>query len=123
MLILAYAILFFPLALVGVRASVAYAPVEFEEAARSLGQSRLATLFRVTLKIIGPGLAASFCLVFLAAVTELTATLLLVPINVQTLSTQFWNYETKPLLRSGGAVRLGHHRHRVHSFLYRESVL
>ncbi|MGB8197165.1 MAG: iron ABC transporter permease [Acidimicrobiales bacterium] len=93
LLILAYAILFFPLALVGVRASVAYAPVEFEEAARSLGQSRLATLFRVTLKIIGPGLAASFCLVFLAAVTELTATLLLVPINVQTLSTQFWNYE------------------------------
>ena len=40
LLILAYAILFFPLALVGVRASVAYAPVEFEEAARSLGQSR-----------------------------------------------------------------------------------
>jgi iron(III) transport system permease protein len=94
LLILAYSILFFPLALVGVRASVAYAPVEFEEAARSLGQSRLATHFRVTLKIIGPGLAASFCLVFLAAVTELTATLLLVPIGVQTLSTQFWNYET-----------------------------
>jgi iron(III) transport system permease protein len=94
LLILAYAILFFPLALVGVRASVAYAPVEFEEAARSLGQSRLATLFRVTLKIIGPGLAASFCLVFLAAVTELTATLLLVPNGVQTLSTQFWAYET-----------------------------
>ena len=93
LLILAYAILFFPLALVGVRASVAYAPVEFEEAARSLGQSRLTTLLRVTLKIIGPGLAASFCLVFLAAVTELTATLLLVPIGVQTLSTQFWNYQ------------------------------
>ncbi len=93
LLILAYAILFFPLALVGVRASVAYAPIEFEEVARSLGQSRLATLFRVTLKLIGPGLAASFCLVFLAAVTELTATLLLVPINVQTLSTQFWAYQ------------------------------
>jgi iron(III) transport system permease protein len=93
LLIFAYAILFFPLALVGVRASVAYAPVEFEEAARSLGQSRIATLFRVTLKLIGPGLAASFCLVFLAAVTELTATLLLVPLGVQTLSTQFWAYQ------------------------------
>jgi iron(III) transport system permease protein len=93
LLILAYAILFFPLALVGVRASVAYAPVEFEEVARSLGQSRMATLFRVTLKLIGPGLAASFCLVFLAAVTELTATLLLVPLGVQTLSTQFWAYQ------------------------------
>ncbi len=93
LLILAYAILFFPLALVGVRASVVYAPVEFDEASRSLGQSRLATLFRVTLKLIGPGLAASFCLVFLACVTELTATLLLVPINGQTLSIQFWAYQ------------------------------
>ena len=41
LLILAYAILFFPLALVGVRASVAQAPPGLEEVARSLGQRRL----------------------------------------------------------------------------------
>jgi iron(III) transport system permease protein len=93
MLILAYAILFFPLALVGVRASVAYAPVSMEEVARSLGLRRYAVLVRVTLPIVGPGLAAAFCLVFLAAVTELTATLLLVPTGVQTLATQFWAYQ------------------------------
>jgi iron(III) transport system permease protein len=94
LLILAYAILFFPLALVGVRASVAHAPVSLEEVARSLGQRRLAVFGRVTLPLIGPGLAASFCLVFLAAVTELTATLILVPPGVQTLATQFWQYQT-----------------------------
>ncbi len=93
MLIVAYAILFFPLALVGVRASVAYAPVSLEEVARSLGLRRFAVLVRVTLPIAGPGLAAAFCLVFLAAVTELTATLLLVPTGVQTLATQFWAYQ------------------------------
>jgi iron(III) transport system permease protein len=93
LLIVAYAILFFPLALVGVRASVAYAPVTLEEVARSLGQSRLAVLRRVTLPLVGPGLAAAFCLVFLAAVTELTATLILVPTGVQTLATQFWAYQ------------------------------
>jgi iron(III) transport system permease protein len=93
LLIVAYAILFFPLALVGVRASVAYAPVSLDEAARSLGQRRLAVFGRVTLPLVGPGLAASFCLVFLAAVTELTATLILVPTGVQTLSTQFWAYQ------------------------------
>jgi iron(III) transport system permease protein len=93
LLIVAYAILFFPLALVGVRASVAHAPVSLEEVARSLGQSRLAVLRRVTLPLIGPGLAAAFCLVFLAAVTELTATLVLIPTGVQTLSTQFWSYQ------------------------------
>ena len=93
MLIVAYAILFFPLALVGVRASVAYAPVRLEEVARSLGQSRRAVFRRVTLPLVGPGIAAAFCLVFLGAVTELTATLLLIPTGVQTLSTQFWAYQ------------------------------
>jgi iron(III) transport system permease protein len=47
----------------------------------------------VTLPLVGPGLAAAFCLVFLAGVTELTATLILVPTGVQTLATQFWSYE------------------------------
>ena len=93
LLVIAYAILFFPLALVGVRASVAYAPVGLEEAARSLGSGRLAVFRRVTLPLVGPGLAAAFCLVFLAALTELTATLLLIPTGAQTLSTQFWAYE------------------------------
>jgi iron(III) transport system permease protein len=93
MLILAYAILFFPLSLVGVRASLAYAPTSLDEAARSLGVSRRGVFTRVTLPLVGPGLAASFCLVFLAVVTELTATLLLAPIGVATLATQFFNFE------------------------------
>jgi iron(III) transport system permease protein len=93
LLVLAYAIMFFPLALVGVKASLARAPVRLEEVARSLGQRRLAVLCRVTLRLTGPGLAAAFCLVFLSAVTELTATLLLIPTGTQTLATQFWQYE------------------------------
>jgi iron(III) transport system permease protein len=93
LLIVAYAIMFFPLALVGVRASVAHAPVSLEEAARSLGQRGLATFARVTFPLVAPGMAAAFCLVFLAAVTELTATLILVPTGVQTLATQFWAYQ------------------------------
>ncbi len=93
MLVLAYAIMFFPLALVGLRASVAQAPVGLEDIARSLGQRRLAVFWRVTRPLVTPGLAAAFCLVFLSSVTELTATLILVPTGVQTLATQFWNYQ------------------------------
>ena len=93
MLIFAYAIMFFPLALVGVRASLAQAPPELEDIARSLGQRRLAVFWRVTRPLVTPGLSAAFCLVFLSAVTELTATLILVPTGVQTLATQFWNYQ------------------------------
>jgi iron(III) transport system permease protein len=93
MLVFAYAIMFFPLALVGVRASVAQAPVGLENVAQSLGQGRWAVLWRVTLPLVGPGLAAAFCLVFLSSVTELTATLILRPNGVQTLATQFWTYQ------------------------------
>ncbi|HEY3829760.1 MAG TPA: iron ABC transporter permease [Solirubrobacteraceae bacterium] len=93
LLVIAYAILFFPLALVGVRASIAQAPVGLEEIGRSLGRGRLAVLWRVTLPLIAPGLAAAFSLVFLSAVTELTATLILIPTGVQTLATQFWAYQ------------------------------
>jgi iron(III) transport system permease protein len=93
MLVIAYAIMFFPLALVGVRASVAQVPPGLEDVARSLGQRRFAVFWRVTRPLVTPGLAAAFCLVFLSAVTELTATLILVPTGVQTLATQFWNYQ------------------------------
>ncbi|MGH7609368.1 MAG: ABC transporter permease [Candidatus Dormibacteria bacterium] len=92
LLVAAYAILFFPLAYVPVRASVLRTPPGLEEVGRSLGRSAWAVRWRVGLPLIAPGLAAGFCLVFLSAVTELTATLILVPTGVQTLATQFWAY-------------------------------
>jgi iron(III) transport system permease protein len=92
-LILAYAIMFFPLALVTVRAGVAQAPPGLEEVARSLGHRRLSVLARVTLPILAPSLAAGFSLVFIAASTELTATLILHPTGIETLATDFFNYE------------------------------
>lgn len=92
LLIGAYSILFFPLAYVAVRASVMQAPAGLEEVASSLGRRPLGVRLGVTLPLIAPGLAAAFCLVFLSAVTELTATLILVPTGVQTLATQFWAY-------------------------------
>jgi iron(III) transport system permease protein len=94
LLVLAYAIMFFPLAVVSVRAAVARSPVGLEEVGRSLGVTRRSVLWRVTLPLIGPGLAAAFALVFLETATELTATLVLHPTNVETLATQFWAYQS-----------------------------
>ena len=93
MLVLAYTILFFPLALVGVGRRCGVSPVGLEEVARSLGLRRPAVLLKVTLPLIGPGLAAAFCLVFLAVVTELTATLILLPWALRPFPTNFWAYE------------------------------
>jgi iron(III) transport system permease protein len=91
-LIVAYAILFLPLAVVGVRAGFANAPLRLEEVGRSLGRRPAAVWLRVTLPLIAPGLGAAFALVFVSSCTELTATLLLRPTGVDTLATQFWSY-------------------------------
>ena len=95
LLIAAYAVMHFPLALVCVKASVAQAPPALADVGRSLGRGPITVFFRVTLPLIAPGLAAGFCLVFLTAVTELTATLVLAPIGVQTLATQFWAFQSE----------------------------
>ncbi len=90
LLLVAYAILSLPLALVATRAALAQAPALHEELARSLGCGPVRAMVRVTLPRVLPGLGAAAALVFLATVTELTATLLLAPIGTQTLATQFW---------------------------------
>ncbi len=93
-LIIAYAILFLPLAVVGVRSAMAQASPRLEEVGRSLGSSPTSVFRRITLPLIAPGLGAAFALVFISSSTELTATLLLRPTGVNTLATQFWTYTT-----------------------------
>ena len=90
LLIIAYAILFLPLALVNVRAALSQAQGRLEEASASLGHGRLATIWRVTLPLAAPGLGAAACMVFISVVTELTTTLLLAPIGTWTLATELW---------------------------------
>jgi iron(III) transport system permease protein len=91
-LIIAYAVLFLPLAVVGMRTAVAHATPQLEDAARALGQRPVMVWLRVTLPLLVPGLGAAFALVFISSATELTATLLLRPTGVDTLATQFWTY-------------------------------
>lgn len=95
MVVAAYVIQFFPLGLVCVHSTVASLPRQFGEVARSLGRGPVFVLARVTLPLIAPGLMAGFCLVFVTAATELTATLLLAPPDVKTLATQFWAFQSE----------------------------
>jgi iron(III) transport system permease protein len=95
LLVIAYALIHFPLALVCVRASTAQVPARLVDLGSSLGKPPLVVFLRVTLPLLAPGVLAGFCLVFLTAVTELTATLVLAPIGTQTLATQFWAYQSE----------------------------
>ncbi len=63
-----------------------------EEAARGLGYGPLRVLATVTVPLIRRGLLAGAALVFLNAMKELPATLLLRPIGFETLATEIWKY-------------------------------
>jgi iron(III) transport system permease protein len=90
-LLAAYAILFLPRAIVTVRAAVEQSAPLYDDVAASLGASAPDRLRRITLPLLAPGIGAGAALVFLAVVTELTATLLLAPTGTTTLATAFWS--------------------------------
>lgn len=90
-LIAAYVLLFLPRALVNIRAGLAQAPKELDEAAQALGSPPLLAFLRVTLRLTAPAAAGGAALVFLAIANELTATLLLSPNGTSTLATEFWS--------------------------------
>jgi iron(III) transport system permease protein len=93
--LLAYGLMFLPRALVSLRAGIAQAPVELEQAARSLGRTPAQALWRVTLRLAAPGAASGAAMVFLGITNELTATLLLAPNGTQTLATAFWAHSSE----------------------------
>jgi len=90
-LVAAYVLLFLPRALVNLRAGLAQAPKELDEAAQALGKPPLLAFIRVTLRLTAPAAAGGAALVFLAIANELTATLLLSPNGTKTLATEFWS--------------------------------
>ena len=90
LLVIAYAVLFLPAAVGSVRASVLQSPPVLEEVARSLGRTPLRAICQVTLPLAFPGVLAGAALVFLTAMKELPATLLLRPTGMDTLATRLW---------------------------------
>ncbi len=91
LLVLAYVVLFLPLAVGSTRAAVHSSPVVLEDTSRTLGSNRLRTDLRVTVPLAFPGIAAGGALVFLTVAKELPATLMLRPRGVDTLATELWS--------------------------------
>lgn len=86
----AYVIRFLPESLGAVRSSLVRVDPVLEDAARSLGRGGLDVARTITLPLIRPGVLAGGALVFLTAMKELPATLLLLPAGAQTLATLVW---------------------------------
>lgn len=77
-----------------------------DAAARTLGESELGTLARVHLPLLTSSLGAAGLLVFVDALKELPATLLLRPFNFETLATQVYNFAALEQFEQGAAGAL-----------------
>ncbi|MGH8924869.1 MAG: ABC transporter permease [Acidimicrobiia bacterium] len=91
LLFAAYVTMFLPQALGPTEAALRQVSPNLEEASRSLGQSALKTFRRITLPLIGKGVAIGAGLVFLTTMKELPATLLLRPTEFETLAVRIWS--------------------------------
>jgi iron(III) transport system permease protein len=89
-LVIAYVILFLPLAVAYQRVGLGTSRQVYDDVAASLGIGPLRRFARISLPLALPGFAAGAILVALDASKELTTTLMLLPFNAHTLSSRLW---------------------------------
>jgi len=106
LLIFAYAVLFFPVALGSVRSALLQISPRLEDAARCLGHNPLRVMMRVTLPLMRSGVLMGAALVFLLTMKELPATLILGPLGFQTLATSVWSASTEAFFARAAAPAL-----------------
>jgi iron(III) transport system permease protein len=89
-LVLAYAVLFLPLAIAPLSVALRRIDDRLLDASRALGRSDAATLALVVLPLVRPAALTGAVLVFFATFHELPATLLLRPTGAETLAVRLW---------------------------------
>ena len=89
-LIIAYVIHFLPAGLQSMEPALQQVTPNLEEVSRSLGHGMFHTLRKVTLPLVRGGFIAAWVLMFLQAMKELPATLLLRPVGFDTLAVRVW---------------------------------
>ncbi|MGE8656649.1 MAG: ABC transporter permease [Achromobacter sp.] len=105
-LVCAYAIRFLAISTGALEAGLARIPPSLEQASRLLGENSAGTLRRVHLPLLRPALAASALLVFVDAMKELPATLLLRPMNFDTLATWLYAEAARGTYEEGAVAAL-----------------
>lgn len=105
-LMLAYVIRFVAIPAGGIEAALTRIPPSLEQASRLLGETSGGTLRRVHLPLLKPALAASALLVFVDTMKELPATLLLRPLNFDTLATWLYAEAARGTYEEGAVAAL-----------------
>ncbi|UDQ88184.1 iron ABC transporter permease [Xanthobacter autotrophicus] len=105
-LVMALAIRFLAIPVGGIEAGFAKLSPHLDMAARSLGSSQPRTVRRVLLPLLRPALATAALLVFVDAMKELPATLLLRPLGLETLATHVYGEAARGTYEDGALAAL-----------------
>ncbi len=105
-LIVAYVIRFLPIATGSLGAGLDRVSAGIEDAARTLGARPRELVTRVQLPLLRPALASAGLLVFVDTLKELPATLLLRPLNVETLATLVYGHASRGAFEDGALAAL-----------------
>ncbi|MFA5950780.1 MAG: iron ABC transporter permease [Hyphomicrobium sp.] len=97
----AYVVRFLAVALGGIDAGLERISPNLDAAARALGATAMVTLWRVHLPLVVPALGSAGLLVFVDAMKELPATLLLRPFNFETLATHVYGFAALEQIEGG----------------------
>lgn len=105
-LVMVYAIRFLAISAGGIEAGLARIPPSIEQASRLLGESPGGTLKRVHLPLLRPAIGAAALLIFVDAMKELPATLMLRPMNFETLATWLYAEAARGTYEEGAVAAL-----------------
>jgi len=105
-LILAYVVRFLAVGLQSVEASLGRIPPSLDDAARTLGARAGVALRRVHLPLIRGGLLTALVLVFVEAMKEMPATLLLRPFGLNTLAIEIWERTSEAMWQEAAVPAL-----------------
>jgi iron(III) transport system permease protein len=105
-LVYAYSLRFLAVAAGGLEAGFGRIAPSLDHAGRTLGASAGGVLRRVHLPLLRPALAAAALLVFVDCMKELPATLLLRPLNVDTLATHLYAEAVRGTYEDGAIAAL-----------------
>lgn len=105
-LVIAYTLRFLAISAGGIEAGLTRVPRSLDQAAASLGHSSGAMLQSVHLPLLRPAMAAAALLVFVDTMKELPATLLLRPLNFETLATWLYAEASRGTYEEGAVAAL-----------------
>ncbi len=104
--VIAYVIRFLAVPTGFIKAGFERIPLDYDDSARAAGAARLTTLRRVDLPLLRPALLGAAIVVFVDCLKELPATLLLRPLNVDTLATSIYQYASRGSFEEGAFAAL-----------------